>query len=341
MEQEYYLPLYLYANEPIAVYVVDDKIIGFELVGDYKNNGMYAFYLLGKLAKNKLARKTLPNHLVQKHELNFDRIPFYHPCLSGIMEEWLQSRCFAANMSIIKNSDNVSVHFHDFALLERRDFYVNYLAAEINVTPHEAFILLANICVNYWDIKLVRFKQFGFFDKEHAYQQLADKYDEMKRKKHPSYWHYFGILFCYDYLEYLGEKLATGTITADELLRLNGARVIAILPYFIEESTLIRNFILDKVNALTSNFNQLTLNQKLCYYTLYLLVKDVDLLKKNHHIFNIKHPKRNLIKEELGIKYPRKKGKLVDRNLIYQKYFNLDYEDYLLLNKKRRENMFL
>ena len=315
------LPLFINNSEPIGVYVIDNKLISFEEICWINNSCWLAYNFLGKLVKNQLTKGAIPERIIQQHEENFDKVFVPWPCLTGLIDEMRNNRCLAAKMTIKKGIANKVVHLHDFALLQTfgTNISVNDLQSDVYLTPEEAFILFANICLTVKGHGLYRsWTQNELFDPIKVKQRIKNHYSNyLNDETNSLYGNYLVELFCVDYVEYLQKQLSLKTISPATILRLNGPRV---LTSFIPDHPSVQFFIREKITELLKNPKELTLNQKISYYTLFKIAEFWESLPEISEVSNENKSLLNSIFKELVKEFQKATGPLFDRNEVYNNY---------------------
>lgn len=274
MEKEDKIPLFFYANQPIGVFIIDNELIYFELIGELRNTGQYAFYLLSKLSENELIAEKLPEKLIREKSDYFANIRVPWPCLTGILFETNHCKCLSAKVMVKKTDKKPLVHFSDFALMNGHaaKLMVDEIPGEVFLKPLDAYILLANqVATSHSDML------FHTYDERYKeyYREFLRKniLNHFQGKPAPSYFPFSYnpqyVAFCLDYFEYLEKLLLDGKITPYEILKLNGPVIVNRLSAFMLEPQIINEFIKKTAHELLDNYDFLTISHRIMYYTLH------------------------------------------------------------------------
>lgn len=321
------LPLFIYCDEPIAVYVIDNKLIA--LVENFRNKNTcwLAYYFLGKLAQNELTKDVIPKQIMNQHETNFGKISAPWPCITGIIDEMGNNRCLSVKMSFNEKNDEKMIHLHDFAFLQLygMNMYVKDINSIVHLTPKEAFILFANICFTANGLALYRdLTENEPFNKTKIKQRIDNHYSKFPNIETGFlYENYLVELFCLDYKAYLLEQLTLKTISPSIILRLCGPQVLAA---FIIEHPSVQHFIREKIYEVLEKPSNLTFNQKICYYTLFRVA---EYWKSSEEITALLAENKNSLNQllnELAKEFPPITGSLIDRNKVYREYLGIDFD---------------
>jgi len=261
MEKDDYLPLFIASNEPILIYVVDNVLVDYKInCGVDYSSSYYSLLFLKELVKNTNIKLTIPEELIKNYLAKIPKENLYFPCLSGKLFGW-NNRCLAASMTI----ENNLVHLSNFKNIFSRDSpvcKVSQYTNELLLSPEDAFIILANICVDGCNIN-VPYLSTG-----------ADGFDiEFLKNKIKSYYANLGIAttalnknFAIDYLAFLREQLRTKHFTPEQLLNLSGSLTLVNLA----DLPVVESFINKANTQFLDHYDSLTINQKITYATLYL-----------------------------------------------------------------------
>ena len=350
MEKEDYLPLFISSDDPIVVYVVDNKLVDFDILGGaYYTSPKYPYYLLGKLATNPKTMHSFPKKILQQHLDFFDDVDVAWPCLSGILFEGC-NRCLSVSMDIQQTHDAVYVHFKDFAYIASRDgpfCSVSDLDSEITLLPKDAFLLLANICVGGSlvfsgmtsndfpnNLKMIKNRINDRYDtlyQEHVKDSKKGKYAFQKefkkslRGKYFSLFHFYPTdLFKVDYLVYLKEELLAKRLTPEKILWLSGVNILA----FFSDIPVVKTFIDNCLAQFLESFDELSLNEKICFGALFLLcAQDYESrfptlaqYSENNNEFLWQQAPVTLLEKEFKEKLFRPSGKETCHDVVYLKY---------------------
>ncbi|HUU78504.1 MAG TPA: hypothetical protein VMX55_09160, partial [candidate division Zixibacteria bacterium] len=175
---------------------------------------------------------------------------------------------------------NSKIRLYDLSDINLDDefFKLDY-HQEVLLSPKEAFFIFANICAE--NILLYGRDAASAFKETpnpalalRTYLQNTEpppSYDEKRTVEVANY----SLAFSADYLQYLQDKLATGEITPDTILRYNGVGILGILSGI----PIVRRFILEKASEFTTNYHSYSKNEKILYFTLIMkCLKDLRVL---------------------------------------------------------------
>ena len=315
------LPLFIYCDEPIAVIVIDNKLIALEETPLNRNTCWLAYHFLGKLAQNELTKDVIPKQIMNQHETNFGKISPPWPCIAGIIDEMGHNRCLSVKLTINEKSNDKIVHLHDFAFLQLygMNMYVNNINSNVYLTPKEAFILFANICFTASGLALYRDSTENEpFNKTKIKQKIDNHYGKFPNIKTGFiYENYLVALFCLDYKAYLLEQLTLKTISPSIILRLCGPQVLAA---FVIEHPSVEHYIREKIYEVIEQPSNLSFNQKICYFT---LLRIAEYWESSEGIINLLTENKKILdqlQKELTKEFPSITGTLIDRNKIYKEY---------------------
>jgi len=288
-----YLPLFVNLSEPLAVYIIDNQIIGFdEYYTDHQHPGK-AFNILHKLNAQEVTRKIIPTHLQQILEKSVGKRRIPHYSLAGELDGGVEY-CLFLTMRIDQEQekpvhiDNFAI-VHEYAPLEHLD--VNHLRIAITLTSEEAFILFSNLCVT----SLMFYFSRQIPTNEYTYEIFTKIIENQKvivqeKKKQPtinySQLNADIITYSHAYLQYLNERISNSSITPQEILRLSGMKALSLLTF----NSRVQSFYEEISELLKKNYPQLTATAKIMYYSLleifyhntrYKIQKVYDLLDSN------------------------------------------------------------
>lgn len=258
-ENEVQLPLFIDQEEPILVYVVNNKLLRFYEHYKYDRSfgkAFYFLYLMNNVPKIKLnIPKKLSDYLKED------------PKVAGIVgypligEPDYTTENLDAELKII-TEEKEPIIIHNIKQ------HTTLLKDQIRLTEREAFYIFANICTNArcdWFREIMQ-KEGKFELDIPSVKEIVRKNIEMnerlgnKEKKANINAYSFMLV----YLDFLKEQLQKKTLTIRDVLRLSGARVVAFLAEFEPELIPIE-LILETL----SEQKKLHINEKIMYYTLF------------------------------------------------------------------------
>jgi len=131
------------------------------------------------------------------------------------------------------------------------------MTQSLNLTPKEAFILFANICVAY-------FESFNFFPKNQDSIQMEGFVSNMGSDLRSIY------NFSNKYLQWLGKNLANGEIDPQMVLQYNGCRTLSQLldKPTVQEIPTIQNLLWESLQVV-ENYNNTSTLKLILYYSFY------------------------------------------------------------------------
>jgi len=265
-----YIPLLVNLSEPLAVYIIDNQIIGFdEYYTDHQHPGK-AFNILHKLNTHEITKKIIPTHLQQILESSVGKRRIPHYSLAGELDGGVEY-CLFLTMRIDQEQekpvhiDNFAI-VHEYAPLEHLD--VNPLGIAITLTSEEAFILFSNLCVT----SLMYYFSRQIPTNEYTYEIFTKIIESQKaivqEKKQPSiiYSQLKADIINYSlaYLQYLNQRINDSSITPQEILRLSGMKALSLLTF----NPRIQSFYEVISEILKKNYSQFTAIEKIMYYSL-------------------------------------------------------------------------
>jgi len=265
------LPLFVNLSEPLAVYIIDNQIIGFdEYYTDHQHPGK-AFNILHKLNIQEVTRKIIPAHLQQILERSVGKRRIPHYSLAGELDGGVEY-CLFLTMRIDQEQekpvhiDNFAI-VHEYAPLEHLD--VNPLGIAITLTNEEAFILFSNLCVT----SLMFYFSRQIPTNEYTCEIFTKIIENQKaivqeKRKQPaiiySQLNADIITYSHTYLQYLNQRINDSSITPQEILRLSGMKALSLLTF----NPLVQSFYEDISEILENSYSQLTAIEKIMYYSL-------------------------------------------------------------------------
>ena len=283
MEKEDYLPILYFLEEPIMIYVINNKLVGSHIDIGYVsgNSGMPAFNLLGQLYNSSISREIIPTDF---HTLFHNQPPIYHrykeySYVLGFHDQ--QGATPYMNFEIEILQEQVKpILFHKFTYKNRPT------NLEFKLKGQDAFLLLSNIVLSsntrrfyeiLWKNSLESVKAFIrdnspdkrlelFFDflqnlhhrgPESLRSSLVQSY--LKQEK-PVVVHF---LYSVTYLNYLWTQIEAGLLSPTKILQLNG---MLPLVYLMNDLPPVIN-LLKAIMEEVQNLEKLTTNQKILYIT--------------------------------------------------------------------------
>ncbi|NHK32581.1 MAG: hypothetical protein FK730_14605 [Asgard group archaeon] len=325
MEKEDYLPLFITSNEPILIYIVDNKLIDFD-IGPANHGSIYLpFYFLGKIASNDISNYVFPKELLKKHADNFQRIKIPWPCLSGYLYEG-DSRCLAAKLVINEDfSENKIIQIKNFAYIDsgdRPDCSVSYYDLSVELTAEEAFHILSNILIDAKSGVPSKPVNKHSFNEKAIRSHLKEYYEKQIKTygtKHTSLLeHYFTSIYCLDYIVYLRKQVINGKISPEKILFNSGIHSLASM----SDIPKINSFIKTTFNKYLDDSESLSFNQKICHLALLLICED----EYSYHFpeleLTLKENPLDYFRLELDFmkKIYRTNGIIESHQTIYKKY---------------------
>jgi hypothetical protein len=254
------LPLFLHRGD-FCVYVIDDKLIGFEKNVGEDNTPFRAFNLLLELYENEITYKAIPEDFYEifnpASKIGLDY------CLLGKMGQNFFSYCLNFSMEI--NKKKKPVIFSDFYLYVSTSQRERLVDLKVYMSDKEAFHTLANICVTgcYQDFSTIdRYSSEEMFEK-----LLSDSSYGEKLHTYPSNVIY-ACKFSINYVNYIKQQLLGKKIKPEKLLQQSGAFLLALLA----DLEIVQEFISKIMNKI-ANEKVSSKNEKIQYFTLLNLVK--------------------------------------------------------------------
>jgi len=333
MEEENDLPLFLNCSDAIGVYVIANKILGMSFIGYRPIINSFSFDLICKLANSTLTNTAIPTMILKKYRDFFAIYKTSFPCfIGGIVIEDYFCDCLVFKMRTLDNFTTKNVVLYNVALLDSRasnKMYINRLEDEIFLTAAEAFHLFANICLTGSNIRIYEKDITNpFFVRRSSYDLSIYKKNEDGSENFPPSFVIIIESFCEDYYNYLENQITQNKLSLDFLLRLNGQYVIA---YYLKDYPIVQQFIREKINLLLHKYDELTINQKITYFTLLLEAEDMgsipeidDLVKENKAFIDT-------ISKALLKPFPKGIGSEISRDEAFLEYISSDYRSYMKL----------
>ena len=208
------LPLFVINDDPIAVYVINNKVIGLKTRSWKYTNHSFAYFLLGKLFMDKNVNSVIPNEILAKHKMNFSKIDVNNPCFCGGISIEHYADCLTSKLRVIMEKGTHFVQFYDIALLSSQfipGMYVKYLKDTVTLTPYEAFLLLSNLCLSAQHFRSNLKTITGSTIDIEAFRNSYSNYYDIINGSTSNQRHIIEA-FCIDYLIYIAEQLKTNSI---------------------------------------------------------------------------------------------------------------------------------
>jgi len=264
------IPLVLQMFDPVAVFVVNNENRGFELYVDVEQHPLKPYTVLFDLYINLGNHETLPellyNHFKeypQRGKTIYDEV--HLECFAGDHHNLARYDCINFATKII-TKPRPAVLLHNFKYGRFSMGTIIDLDITVNLTIQEAFIIFSNMCVNtlwywWWD-GLRKSLPRNFENRE----KLENYLKESKAILPEDICFQF---YAFDYLKYLSDQLLSDKLLPLELLRLNGAPLLAIF-YFLPQ---VKNF-LSIIFAELDNFDEVSERKKILYLQFLLHIYD-------------------------------------------------------------------
>ena len=281
---EWLLPLFIHQEEPLLIYVVNNKLLRFHEHGGYDRSFTRAFYFLYLMNKESKI-DFIPSNLLKylKEDSKVHSILGY-PLIGELDYSTLNLDC---ELKLRTNKESPIV-------IHNIKHHNTKLNDQISFSAQDAFFLLANICTNArceWFRKVLRQERELVLNtsliKKIAREEIKSKNIENDRKIVILN----AYLFMLDYLVHLREQLLKKEISLEYILKLSGARLLAFLAEFEPE--------IIPIHSILDNFSKqkkLPINEKIIYYTLFEIYnskinfwrKDSELANKFNQLYHEK-----------------------------------------------------
>ncbi len=250
------LPLFIHQEEPLVVYVIDDKLIGCKEHFRCDRSYAKAFFLLYQMYNNPITRCVFPKKLQKYFNEKIDIENTLSDPLVGYPIYPDDPLCNLDLDILIQKNKEMSITLHNITYLDEP------LNVQLKLSSLDAFYLFANICTNAgckWIREFLSKKAITFFDVATLREGISEFDKEVTS---------IAYNFMLDYLLYLREQISNKTITLHSILRLSGARLLAFLAEFEQDIipviTIFQQF---------STQPNLTRNTKIMYYTFFEIFK--------------------------------------------------------------------
>ncbi len=331
------LPLFINGDKP-AVYVVDNKLIGLSLEKEISSSYIFTYNLIGKISSNFLTKTFLPEDFpFLKHKENFLNTKVFSPCIwGGIYVEDYHNKCLTSKMRVVKRNGEIVVSLFDLVLLDSkqiRGMYVTNLQNSIYLSVKDAFILFANLCLTSKGLRINDKETRSFSDSiDSIRKRIEQNYNEKTtdNAKLGKIW-YAVDLFCIDYYDYLTTQINLKNISPEKILQLSGQIVLTI---YLKKNPIIKEFIREKINLLINQYDNLTLNQKIKYYTLFLSAEEYGSIPEISNLYEENKSLLLKLEQELIKNFPINKEIERDKDEIYKEYLDKDFHSTLGIKKK-------
>lgn len=285
------LPLFLHRGD-FCIYVIDDKLIGFEKNSRENNSPFRAFNLLLELYENETTSKAIPADF---HEIftHASKIGLDY-CLLGTMGQNFFSYCLDFSMEVNKKKKPVILsNFYLYVSTAQRDRLQDL---EVQLSDKEAFYTFANICVTgcYLDFSTIdRYSSEEMFEK-----LLSDSTYGEKLHAYPANVLY-ACKFSIQYVNYIKKLLLEKKIQPEKLLAQSGGFLLALLA----DIPVVQEFIEKIMNKLAKE-KVSSINEKIQYYTLINLVKKEPTYSKIKEFISKNKEKVIQLEQELLKPFP-------------------------------------
>lgn len=254
---DFHLPLFLYSDEKIVIFVIDNKLTVFEELSHTDSQYFRAYEILSELVSSFHKDSNLLSQfspLFTEEPVSSDSLK---KCLMGedLPEFGTQPFCLTLHTRFQKEFPKRVILYDIF--LEGKEIDID---AELAID--EAFHIFANLCVNsLYDSYLttMRQKQVGVFDSSIVDRNLLDS---------P---HNDVHVLCFNYLNYMKKTLQKGSVHPEEILRTGGIGTLNLL----SELKIVKEYLNEIVDKF-QEYSLLTFNQKIVYYTLLVSLRNTD-----------------------------------------------------------------
>lgn len=256
--QDIYIPLFVNFVDPIAIYIIDNELIGCNEYGFRDRLPNRAFELLHELFSSPIGKKGFPSSLSKHFQINpFPQLLFPEKCLTG-EENYFGGLVFCLDLNLYFRAEKpLPILFHNVT------FEGVPLGYEIELSPCDAFLILSNICIDH------------AVESFQAYTKNSEK-KEYSRALLPQKiftFHKLTTLYAVDYLDHICSCLREGLLTPLELLRTGGQNILVLLSSLEPVESFIDQM-LDRLQTPSS----LSTNYKNVYYTFLKVLSDSGLL---------------------------------------------------------------
>ncbi len=267
MEKEDNLPLFMTLYEPLAIYVLDNEILGCESVRKHTNSNIImtsydfghghispgvAFLFLKIIYQNEACRKAFPTELIKHFEkIKDQKLPSHYSSFMRCFEYGNKKHSIHLSMKIAEEKSNPKpVTLYNFS------YESELLDKTIHLNPTEAFFILANICTNAFCRGILPLAKKSF--EKLLFRQIIRKSNVLHQE--------VVAAFIVDYLKYIRKEFKSGKITPSEILRYSGARLLQ----YLSQDQIVQNFIKQIIDEL-EEYQNLSRNKKIMYFTLMML----------------------------------------------------------------------
>ncbi|NHK30365.1 MAG: hypothetical protein FK730_03375 [Asgard group archaeon] len=217
------ITLFLNLEDPIAVYIINNKMVLFNSYGGAETTPYKAYTILQDIVNYKEVDAVFPRELISllrkrkpiKEKNNFQQN------LVGWKESQTCYLCF--DLNLIKDDNEQKV-----VRLNKLIFMEHEVKTEIQLSVKDALFIFANICAN----SLSKSYDYKYLiNKEYSIDQLVKKQYNMVKKRGniPEFVFEVGTditRFAFNYLEFIRKELKENNITPRKILNLSGALVL-------------------------------------------------------------------------------------------------------------------
>ncbi|MHA1186242.1 MAG: hypothetical protein ACTSXA_04625 [Candidatus Heimdallarchaeota archaeon] len=323
-----FMPIFWFQEQPIEIYVINNKILGAYTGSGSFNNGSSskAFHLLNKLFNNPHTKKDLPESLglyfKESKVQDIKPASSLYAYLLGWHDPHMRSEFLNIDIEIQKAQEK-SVLLKDFT------FNNMPMDLQIPLTSREAFILLANICTSKMTDHFYGIVSDDDFD-WNSYRFSEDFEKELWLKE-----------FVLAYLKFIRKQIVMEKITPLELLRLSGAPVLALL---IKGTEVVKKFLFQILVEL-KKLEELSFNRQIMYFTLLEIWKDkFSYDNKETKIFDLindfyrdNYAIIHTIKNRIDKQYPRNDRQLLDWLLSFEDVTEIPKEEFVIQPKEQED----
>lgn len=293
---EWLLPLFIHQEEPLLVYLVNNKLLRFQEHGGYDRSFTRAFYFLYLMNNDPKIDFVLPNKLYEYLKEDSK----VHSILGYPLIGETDYSIYNIDLELkITTNEKFPV------ILQNIKHHNTMLDDQISLSARDAFFLFSNICTNARCDSLRKIlHQEGILElkipflKKGLRNEIFNRNIENNQKMAISE----AYSFMLDYLVYLKEQLQENSISLEYILKLSGARVLAFLAEFEPRIVPICSM-LDTL----SNQNNLHINEKIVYYSLFEIYnfcinywrKDSELANKFNKLYYEKRAFMKSLKQDI------------------------------------------
>ena len=284
MEKEDFLPILWFQEEPIMIYVINNKLIGSHIGTGYVfgNSGKPALNLIKQLYDSSLSRNTIPTdfHIFFHKQPAIELPKKDYSYVLGYRDPQAGVPYMNFEVKILQKHVKPVVLFHNFT-------YKNEpIKLEFKLSSQEAFLLLSNIILSSNTRRFYEILWKNSFDsiKEFIRDNTPDKWlefffdylqnlhhrgpESLRSSLERSYLHHekpevVQFLFSITYLNYLWTQIKAGLLSPAQILRLNGMLPLVYLMNDLPPVFKLLKTVMKQVQKL----KKLSTNQKILYLT--------------------------------------------------------------------------